>query len=112
VPLTENEYIATDFVVALLETVMDYQNSTVTVERAGKYFETHAWDEARTLDDLERLLARFPADKDGNDALAQVPLGIPPLASGAGVARFGRLLPRTQCHRPRFVEGLGSGLDR
>lgn len=70
VPLTENEYIATDFVTALLETVMDYQNSTTTVERAGKHFETHAWEDIRTLDDLEGVLTRFPADKDGNDALA------------------------------------------
>ena len=37
VPITTNEYVATDFIVALLETVMDYQNSTTTVERAGKY---------------------------------------------------------------------------
>jgi hypothetical protein len=71
VPLTENEYVATDFVEALLETVMDYQNSTTTVQRAGKYFESHAWDEIRTLDDLEGVLTRFPADKDGDDALAQ-----------------------------------------
>jgi hypothetical protein len=71
VPITENEYVATDFVVALLETVMDYQNATTTVERAGKYFEAHRWDEVRSLDDLERVLARFPADKDGNDRLAQ-----------------------------------------
>jgi hypothetical protein len=71
VPITENEYVATDFVEALLETVMDYQNSTTTVQRAGKYFEAHVWDEIRTLDDLERVLTRFPTDKDGDDALAQ-----------------------------------------
>jgi hypothetical protein len=71
VPRTAHEYVATDFVVALLETVMDYQNSTTTVERAGTYFEAHAWNDARTLDDLELVLARFPADKQGNDALAQ-----------------------------------------
>ena len=71
VPLTENEYVARDFVVALLETVMDYQNATTTVQRAGKHFEDNRWDEIRTLDDLERVLARFPADRDGNDALAQ-----------------------------------------
>jgi hypothetical protein len=71
VPLTANEYGATDFVVALLETVMDYQNATTTVQRAGTYFEAHAWNEVRTLDDLEHVLARFPADKEGNDALAQ-----------------------------------------
>jgi len=38
VPLTEYEYIATDFVVALLETVMDYQNPRTTVQRATKHF--------------------------------------------------------------------------
>jgi hypothetical protein len=70
VPLTENEYVATDFVVALLETVMDYQNATTTVQRAGTYFADHRWDEIRTLHDLERVLARFPADRGGNDELA------------------------------------------
>ena len=71
VPLTENEYVATDFVVALLETVMDYQNATTTVQRAGTYFADNRWDEIRTLHDLERVLARFPADRGGNDELAQ-----------------------------------------
>ena len=71
VPLTENEYVATDFVVALLETVMDYQNPTTTVQRAGTYFADNRWDEIRTLDNLERVLARFPADREGNDELAQ-----------------------------------------
>jgi hypothetical protein len=70
VPLTENGYNATDFVVALLETVMDYQNSTTTVERAGRYFEENRRRQVRTLDDLEDELARFPDDRDGNDALA------------------------------------------
>jgi hypothetical protein len=71
VPLTENQYVAADFVVALLETVMDYQNATTTVRRAGMHFEEHRRDEIRTLDDLERVLARFPADREGNDALAR-----------------------------------------
>jgi hypothetical protein len=70
VPLTENEYVATDFVVALLETVMDYQNPTTTVQRATKHFEDNRWDEIRTLDDLERVLSRFPTDRGGNDELA------------------------------------------
>jgi hypothetical protein len=71
VPLTEYEYVATDFVVALLETVMDYQNARTTVQRAGTYFADNRWDEIRTLGDLERVLARFPADRAGNDELAQ-----------------------------------------
>ena len=49
VPLTQNGYVATDFVVALLETVMDYQNATTTVQRAGRHFEDNRWDEIRTL---------------------------------------------------------------
>jgi len=71
VPLTEYEYVATDFVVALLETVMDYQNARTTVQRAGTYFADNRWDEIRTLGDLERVLARFPADRAGNDEMAQ-----------------------------------------
>src|SRR2546421_459467 len=71
VPLTQNGYVATDFVVALLETVMDYQNATTTVQRASTYFAANRWDEIRTLDDLEGMLERFPADQRGNDALAQ-----------------------------------------
>ena len=71
VPLTEYEYVATDFVVALLETVMDYQNARTTVQRAGTYFADNRWDEVRTLGDLERVLARFSADRAGNDELAQ-----------------------------------------
>jgi hypothetical protein len=71
VPLTENQYVATDFVVALLETVMDYQNATTTVQRAGTYFADNRWNEIRTLDDLEGVLSRFPADRGGNDELAQ-----------------------------------------
>jgi len=71
VPLTQNGYVATDFVVALLETVMDYQNATTTVQRASTYFADNRWDEIRTLDDLEGVLERFPADQRGNDELAQ-----------------------------------------
>jgi len=71
VPLTRNEYVATDFVVALLETVMDYQNATTTVQRASTYFAANRWDEIRTLDDLEGVLERFPPDQRGNDELAQ-----------------------------------------
>ena len=70
VPLTTNEYNATDFVAAVVETVMDYRNNTTTVERAGRYFEEHAHRRITTLDDLEDELARYPDDRDGNDALA------------------------------------------
>lgn len=71
VPLTTTEYVATDFVLTLLETVVDYQQHTTTVENCVKYFTDHCWNEVRTLDDLVGLFVRFPNDKTGNTALAQ-----------------------------------------
>lgn len=71
VPLTTSEYVATDLVLTLLETVVDYQQWTTTVENCVKYFTENRWDEARTLDDLEALFRRFPNGKDGNISLAQ-----------------------------------------
>lgn len=71
VPLTKNEYVATDFVMALFDTVLDYQNHVETIRKAGEHFTNNHWDEIRTLDDLEGLLDRFPDDDDdGNRELA------------------------------------------
>jgi hypothetical protein len=71
VPLTKNEYVATDFVMALFDTVLDYQNHVETIRKAGDFFREHCWDEIRTLDDLEEVLERYPDDRTGNDELAQ-----------------------------------------
>ena len=71
VPLTESEYLADDLVQTLLETVVDYQQHTTTVERAVEHYRVHCWSEIRTLEDLETLFARHPDDKTGNVALAQ-----------------------------------------
>ena len=70
VPLTNKTYIATDFVSALLDTVIDYQQHTTTVRRAIAHFNANQCQAIRTLDDLKRLLNRFPDDRDGNTALA------------------------------------------
>jgi hypothetical protein len=70
VPRTENRYVATDYVSALLDTVLDYQMHTNAVRKAIGHFNEHRWDEVRTLADLKRLLARYPDDRDGNEALA------------------------------------------
>jgi hypothetical protein len=70
VPILTHDEVATDFVVALLETVMDYQNSPTAVQRAGTHFADHRSAEIRTLEDLEDTLATFPSDRDGNDRLA------------------------------------------
>ena len=39
VPLSTNEYVAAGIVPTLLETVIDYQQNTVTVNRAMSHFE-------------------------------------------------------------------------
>jgi hypothetical protein len=68
---TANEYVATDLVCALLDTVLDFQMHTTAVERASKYFIDNRWDEVRTLVDLQNCLARWPDDKNGNTEIAQ-----------------------------------------
>jgi hypothetical protein len=46
-------------------------NSIEVVVKALEHFRRKRWNEARSLDDLERLMARFPEDQAGNTALAQ-----------------------------------------
>lgn len=70
VPLTDNEYVATDYVVALFDTVLDYQNQVETLRKADAHYRAEHWDEIRTLDDLEQIFERFPGDQDGNRELA------------------------------------------
>lgn len=64
-------YVEEDFVMNLLETVLDYMLQTEVVVKALERFRESRWHEVRSLDDLERLLARFPEDQAGNTALAQ-----------------------------------------
>jgi hypothetical protein len=59
-----------DFVVNLFETVLDYMLRTATVVKALEHYKAHRWDEIRTLDDLEAVLARFGTDQQGNTDLA------------------------------------------
>ncbi len=70
-PPNANVYLEEDFVMNLLETVLDYMLQTEVVVRALERFRENRWSEVRTLDDLERLMARFPDDQAGNTALAQ-----------------------------------------
>jgi hypothetical protein len=49
VPVTENRFIATDFISTLCDTVLDYQQHTTTVVRAIEYFNSNRWDDVRTL---------------------------------------------------------------
>jgi hypothetical protein len=67
----ESSCLETDFVMNLLETVLDYMLQTTVVVKALKFFRENCWNEIRTLEDLEQSLARYPENKDGNLALAQ-----------------------------------------
>jgi hypothetical protein len=71
IPLRSFEFVADDYVIALFDTVLDYQNQAAAIQKAENHYRTDHFDEIRTLDDLEALLERFPADRDGDDELAQ-----------------------------------------
>ena len=71
VPPAKESYLEDDFVMNLLETVLDYQMNTKAVVKALQHFRDERWHEIRTLDDLLAVLARFPDDQPGNTALAQ-----------------------------------------
>ena len=69
-PPAEGVYIEEDYVMNLLETVLDYMLQTKVVVKALEYFKRNRWDEIRNLDDLEGVLDGFPNDQAGNTALA------------------------------------------
>src|SRR6266568_27504 len=81
----ENDYRIDDFIDNLMLTVLDFQMRTVAVERAMAHFKRSCRDDLRSLDDLERLLERFPDDQLGNTALAVHLLGYP-LSESAAVS--------------------------
>jgi hypothetical protein len=63
-------YLEEDYVMNLLETVLDYMLQTTVVIKALEYFRANRWDEVRTLDELDAVLSRYPDDQRGNTALA------------------------------------------
>jgi hypothetical protein len=63
-------YLEDDFVMNLLETVLDYMLQTTVVVNALEYFKANRWNDVRTLDDLDSLMSRYPDDQDGNIRLA------------------------------------------
>ena len=71
VPRSKQRYVADDFVTCLLETVIDFQQRTTTVERAMEYYKSNCWAELRTIAELKKRLSRHPDTKAGNTALAQ-----------------------------------------
>jgi hypothetical protein len=71
VPLTTKTYLADDYVDALLQTVIDYQQRETTVNNAIAHFKAQRWDEIRNHANLKTCLARYPDDKEGNIELAR-----------------------------------------
>jgi hypothetical protein len=71
VKMTRFEFVADDYVIALFDTVLDYQNQAAAIQKAEDHYRERHFEEIRTLDDLEAVLERFPEDRDGNDELAQ-----------------------------------------
>ena len=63
-------YLEDDFIMNLLETVLDYQMHTTAVIKALEHFRSNRWSEVRTLDELDTRLSSFPNDQQGNTALA------------------------------------------
>jgi hypothetical protein len=63
-------YVESDFVTNLFETVLDFMMRTESVVRAIDYYRLTRFDEVRTMDDLNHVMARFPDDKEGNLRLA------------------------------------------
>ncbi len=70
-PSPEASYLEEDFVMNLFETVLDFQMPTKAVVTALERYREKRWDEIRTFDDLDLVLARFPDDQGGNTAAAQ-----------------------------------------
>ena len=71
IPLSSFEFVADDYVLALFDTVLDYQNQAAAIQKAEEHYREQHDREIRTLDDLEAVLGRFPEDREGNDELAQ-----------------------------------------
>ncbi len=70
-PPAEQDYTEDDFVMNLFETVLDYQLHTTAVVNALEHYRTRLWDDLRTIDDVEAVMASFDDDRHGNTALAQ-----------------------------------------
>ncbi len=71
IPLSSFEFVADDYVLALFDTVLDYQNQAAAIQKAEDHYREQHYREIRTLDDLEAVLDRFSEDREGNDELAQ-----------------------------------------
>jgi hypothetical protein len=71
VPSTSGEYEQNDYITNVLLTVLDLQMHNVTVNNSITHYWTHRWEEIRTIEQLDAVLARFSSDREGNRDAAQ-----------------------------------------
>ncbi|HJX07568.1 MAG TPA: hypothetical protein VJ736_05810, partial [Actinomycetota bacterium] len=71
IPLSSFDFVADDYVIALFDTVLDYQNQAAAIQKAKDHYRATHYREIRTLGGLEVVLERFADDRDGNDELAK-----------------------------------------
>jgi hypothetical protein len=69
-PEPTGDYAIDDYLTNLMATVVDFQTQTPAVEKALNHFSTKVRRSLRDLGDLVELMGRWPADKEGNTALA------------------------------------------
>lgn len=66
---TDRDY--PDYITNLFLTVLDLRLLNPIVKNAITHYEDNGWEEVRTLEDLERVLARFPDNPVGNREAAK-----------------------------------------
>jgi hypothetical protein len=71
VPRSKSDFVENDFITNVLVTVLDIRMHSTTLDRSIQHYREQRWNEVRTLDDLDAMLARFPDDKQGNAEVAQ-----------------------------------------
>ena len=55
----------------VLVTVLDIRMHSTALDRSIRHYREQRWNEIRTLDDLDAVLARYPDDEQGNAEVAQ-----------------------------------------
>ena len=75
-----------DYISNLLLTVLDLRLRNPIVNNAIQFYRDNRWNEVRTLEDVEGLLARFPEDDEGNRAAAKYLWGTCTLTVWVGCA--------------------------
>jgi hypothetical protein len=85
----ESVYIEEDFIMNLLETVLDYQMRTTTIVRALEHLRANRLNDVRTLDDRAAALSSYPDDR-GEHGAGRLSVGQSPLDEGAATSQPSR----------------------